>query len=588
MASDAGIKPTSASCNGLEKHIPRRKIMAVALYARVSTHRQQQAQTIEQQIERLQTHAADQGWEIAAEHIFRDDGYSGSRLNRPGLDHLRDQASLALFDRVLITAPDRLARNFVHQMVILEELEQHGCVVEFLDRPMSDDPHDQLVLQIRGAVAEYEQTLIRERMRRGKLRKMQTGQLLPWSRKPYGYLLDAEHPGDPTGVRIDEGEAAIVRQLFAWYTDPQERPSLYELAKRLFQQGILTPRGGTYWYDSTLHNILTNPAYMGMACYNRRHNVPATQRNAALRPVGPGVTRRSNLPEEWMPIPVPAIVSPKQFAQAQERLALNQRLASRNNTQQEYLLRALISCGACRRSCSGRGDKRRLYRYYVCNTKRAPHLRAQGICCPTRHNAPTKKLDELVWQDLCAVIRHPENTVRALQRAQSGQWLPQSLQAQRQTLRQTLAHLSRQETRLLDVYLGEVIDRAEFERKRAEIHQKKRALQLQQRQLDAQTNQQRALADMATSIEVFCRQIEQGLDQATFAQKRQRVELLIDRVLVNDDQVEIHYVIPTSEEGTQTRFCHLRSDHTGGGVGGECFRELSDASQISREIRLWN
>ena len=135
--------------------------MSVALYARVSTQRQQQAQTIEQQIERLQAHAADQGWAVEEAHIFRDDGYSGSRLNRPGLDRLRDQVRLAVFDRVLITAPDRLARNFVHQMVILEELEQQGCGVEFLDRPMSDDPHDQLVLQIRGAVAEYEQTLIR-------------------------------------------------------------------------------------------------------------------------------------------------------------------------------------------------------------------------------------------------------------------------------------------------------------------------------------------------------------------------------------------------------------------------------------------
>jgi len=86
----------------------------------------------------------------------------------------------------------------------------------------------------------------------------------------------------------------------------------------------------------------------------------------------------------------------EQFAQAQARLALNRRMASRHNTQQEYLLRALISCGACRRSCSGRSAKGRPYRYYVCNTKTATHLRAQGICCPTRHNAPTKKLDELV------------------------------------------------------------------------------------------------------------------------------------------------------------------------------------------------
>ena len=536
--------------------------MKIALYARVSTQRQQQAQTIDQQIERLQSHAAAQGWQVEEAHLFRDDGYSGTRLNRPGLDHLRDQASLAVFERVLITAPDRLARNFVHQMVILEELEQHGCTVDFLDRPMSDDPHDQLVLQIRGAVAEYEQTLIRERMRRGRLRKMQAGQLLPWTRRPYGYLLDAEHPGDPTGVRLDEGEAAIVRQLFAWYTDPQDRPSLYKLAKRLTEQGVPTPRGGGYWSRETLRKMLTNPAYMGMAYYNRRHNVPATQRGAPLQAVGPGVSYQSNPVDEWLPIPVPAIISTEQFAQAQARLAMNRQMASRNNTQQAYLLRALISCGACRRSCCGRSTRGGRYSYYVCSTKCDARLRAQDIRCPTLHNAPTQQLDELVWQDLCAVIGHPENTIRALQRAQSGRWLPQSVQAQRHSLQHSLAHLTRQEERLLEVYLGAVIERAEFERKRAEIHQKKQALQTQQRQLDAQTNKHKTLADMATSIEVFCRQIEKGLDQATFAQKRQLVELLIDRVLVNDEQVEIRYVIPTSEEGAKTRFCHLRQDYS--------------------------
>ena len=537
--------------------------MNVALYVRVSTQRQQQPQTIEQQIERLQSHAAAQGWEVEDAHLFRDDGYSGTRLNRPGLDHLRDQASLAAFERVLITAPDRLARNFVHQMVLLEELEQHGCAVDFLDRPMSDDPHDQLVLQIRGAVAEYEQTLIRERMRRGRLRKMQAGQLLPWTRRPYGYLLDAARPGDPTGVRLDEGEAAIVRQLFAWYIDPQDRPSLYELAKRLTQQGVPTPRGGGAWSRETLRQMLTNPAYMGTAYYNRRHNVPATQRRVPLQPVGAGVSYQFNPPDEWLPIPVPAIVSAEQFAQAQARRALNRQRASRNNTQQTYLLRALISCGACRRSCCGRSTRGGRYSYYVCSTKCDSRLRAQNIRCTTRHNAPTQKLDELVWQDLCAVIRHPENTIRALQRAQSGQWLPQSLQAQRHSLQQSLAHLTRQEERLLEVYLGEIIERAEFERKRAEIHQKKQALQTQQRQLNAQTHKHQTRADMATSIEVFCRQIEKGLDQATFAQKRQLVELLIDRVLVHDEQVEIRYVIPTSEEGAKTRFCHLRQDYSG-------------------------
>jgi site-specific DNA recombinase len=129
--------------------------MEVALYVRVSTNRQQQQQTIKQQLTRLREHIAMQpDWHLADEHIYRDDGYSGAQLNRPGLDRLRDRAALGAFARLLLTAPDRFARNDVHQMVLLEALTQHGCHVEFLERPMRNDPHDHLLLQIRGAVAE--------------------------------------------------------------------------------------------------------------------------------------------------------------------------------------------------------------------------------------------------------------------------------------------------------------------------------------------------------------------------------------------------------------------------------------------------
>ena len=141
--------------------------MKVALYVRVSTGRQAQTQTIEQQLERLQkaieSHPEK---ELSPTHIYRDDGYSGSTLNRPGLERLREQAAMAAFEQVLITAPDRLARKYVHQVLLIDELENLGCGVEFLERPMKDDdPHDQLLLQIRGAVAEYERNLIADRMR---------------------------------------------------------------------------------------------------------------------------------------------------------------------------------------------------------------------------------------------------------------------------------------------------------------------------------------------------------------------------------------------------------------------------------------
>lgn len=119
--------------------------MRVALYVRVSTQRQAQAQTVEQQMGRLAGHARQQVWEAPLARIFRDDGYCGASLRRPGLDRLRDRAAARALDLVVITAPDRLARNYVHQVLLLEELQGHGCEVRFLDRPMSQDPHDQLL-----------------------------------------------------------------------------------------------------------------------------------------------------------------------------------------------------------------------------------------------------------------------------------------------------------------------------------------------------------------------------------------------------------------------------------------------------------
>src|SRR5829696_4861326 len=125
--------------------------MRTVVYVRVSTLRQ--TQTIEQQLDRLRACFRSRGVELAGEDIFRDDGYSGATLNRPGLDRLRDAVRAREVEQVLVTDPDRLARSYVQLMVLLEELERAGCEVAFLDRPMSREPQDQLLLQIRGAVA---------------------------------------------------------------------------------------------------------------------------------------------------------------------------------------------------------------------------------------------------------------------------------------------------------------------------------------------------------------------------------------------------------------------------------------------------
>src|SRR6266705_3584398 len=567
--NDGGIMHTSSFCNGLwnrpqaralRHRIIRRIPMEVALYARVSTPRQQQQQTIEHQLRRLRAYVATHpDWSVADEHIYRDDGYTGAKLNRPGLDRLRDRAAMAAVEAVLITAPDRFARNDVHQMLLVDELTPRGCRVECVERPMRDDPHDQLLLQIRGAVAEYERTLIAERMRRGRQAKLRSGQLLPWTRAPYGYLLDPDRPRDPSRVRIAPVQAAVVEHMFAWYTDPSQPPSLYQVAKRLSDAQIPTPRGGKRWNVASVRGILRSPTYTGVAYSGRTRPAPARRRKSALQPVGPGQSQQPAPAEEWIAVPVPALISEETFDAAQHRLDRNVQMARRNNTTYAYLLRGLVSCGQCRLACGGR-TLHPGYHYYFCRGRTDSLRVALGERCTARY-APAQTLDELVWQDLCRVLREPALITYELERAQMGEWLPQALYARRQTLRDVLAQRERQQARLLDVYLAEVIEREEFARRRKEVAQSQHGFMQQLRQLETQAQQHVNVAALRQGIEAFCQRLQPTLDKLTFAQRRQLVELLIDRVIVNDAQVEIRYVVPTGPKGETTPFCHLRLDY---------------------------
>jgi site-specific DNA recombinase len=258
--------------------------MRAGIYVRVSTQRQAQADGIAQQLERLQARARQEGWTVAADDLFRDDGFSGASLKRPGLERLRDRAAARALDVVLVTAPDRLARNYVHQVLLLEELAAAGCRVEFLDRPMGQDPHDQLLLQIRGAVAEYERSLITERMRRGRQRKLRAGLLLPWTYAPYGYRLSPDRPRDPTGVVTEPAEAAVVAELFALYREPGA--SLMLLALHLDRRGVPTPSRAPRWSTPTIRGILRNPTYTGQIYAQRTQYRAPTQRRSATHPIG--------------------------------------------------------------------------------------------------------------------------------------------------------------------------------------------------------------------------------------------------------------------------------------------------------------
>jgi len=534
--------------------------MRIAVYVRVSTSHQTQTQTIEQQLERLRAHIESQAWQLPDEHIFRDDGFSGSALNRPGLDRLRDRAAAGELDLVLLTAPDRLARKYVHQVLLIEELQQHNCQVEFLDRPMSQDPHDQLLLQIRGAVAEYERTLIAERMRRGRLSKYRAGVLLPWTRPPYGYRLHPEHPRDPGGVRVEPAEGAIVTEIFAEYL--QDGAGLIQVAKHLYAHGIPSPTGKKRWGLASIRGVLTNPAYTGQVFAGRMNYRPAKIRRSATHPIGhPHQSATLKPQDEWIPVTtIPALVTQEQFNLAQTKLAQNKSFAQRNNKAHSYLLRALVSCGVCQLSCFARTVSKVNYGYYICSGKaRAVHCRREDKC-PSRF-IPSQQLDELVWQDLCEILMHSESITHALERAQGGCWLPQELQARRENLRRACVQIEQQLNRLTEAYLGGIIPLVEYERRRSELEQRITGLDAQANTLAVQTDRQKELVSLTESVTDFCQRVQQGLANATFEQKRQLVELLIDRVVVTNDEVEIRYVIPTSPNGEHTRFCHLRKDY---------------------------
>jgi site-specific DNA recombinase len=531
-------------------------MVTVAAYARVSTDRQAESQTIAQQVERLQAYAQQQGWSLPAERIYQDNGESGARLDRPALDRLRDAMAGGAIDVVLITSPDRLARRYAYQVWLLEEIERAGCAVVFLERPPTGDPQDALVIQIRGAVAEYERAVIADRMRRGRLAALRAGRLLPWTTPPFGYRLDPLQPRDPAGVQIDEAAAAVVRQIFAWYVE--EGLTLYGIAQRLIAEQVPTPSGRAYWNASSVRKILTNSTYQGVAYGNQKQMVPAKRRHPLIgrEPKGAGgESCRLRPPEDWIGVPVPAIISAERFAQAQERLARNRQWATRN-TRGEYLLRCMLSCRRC--GLAHHVWTNGTYAYYRCRGMDVLANRGRREPCHARQ-LPTARLDRLVWEDLCQLLQDPTVLNDALRRAQQGWLSGDERVARRLDLQRRRAQAQRQIQRLVDAYVADALTLEELQTRRARLEERLVDLDREVQRLEAERVQAEQFQVLGARIEEFRAAMAQRLDEAPFELRRALVELLIDRVVVDAPDVEIRYVIPVS--GAARRNGVLRPRH---------------------------
>lgn len=186
--------------------------MRAAIYARVSTEKQQKEHTIGSQLEALRAYAGKHGMEVVEE--FAGEGYSGARLDRPALDRMPDLTERQGFEILLSYCTDRLARKFVPQALILDELERFGVKTIFIEGGAADDPLSKLMHQITGA--EFERAKITERYRRGKLYRTRCGEIVSPD-VPFGYTRIPRRDGVPAHAEIKETEAAVVRRVFDAY-----------------------------------------------------------------------------------------------------------------------------------------------------------------------------------------------------------------------------------------------------------------------------------------------------------------------------------------------------------------------------------
>src|SRR6516164_8258458 len=191
--------------------------LRAALYARVSSEQQAQQSTIASQVEALQQRIQADGLPVEDDLCFIDDGYSGSTLVRPALERLRDIAWAGGFTRLYVHSPDRLARRYAWQVLLVEELQRSGIELVFLNRTIGVSPEEDLLLQMQGMIAEYERAKIMERSRRGKRHAARRGSVNVLCGAPYGYRYVRKHEaGGQAYYQVIPERARVVRQIFEW------------------------------------------------------------------------------------------------------------------------------------------------------------------------------------------------------------------------------------------------------------------------------------------------------------------------------------------------------------------------------------
>jgi site-specific DNA recombinase len=515
----------------------------VALYARVSSEQQTEAKTVESQVADLRAKIAARGETLAAEQEFVDDGYSGATLIRPALERLRDVIAAGGIDRLYVHCPDRLARNYAHQVLLLDEFTRAGVEVVFLNREVGQTPEDQLLLQVQGMIAEYERAKILERSRRGKRHGAQVGSVSVLSCAPYGYrYVNKQDSGGEARFDIILEEARVVRQIFEWVG--RDRCTIGEVQRRLNQAKEPTRTGKTVWDRATIWGILKNPAYKGEAAFGKTHLEPLrprlrAQRGRSMQPKRAHSTQ--DVPREhWISIPVPALVDAVLFEAVASQLQENQQRARVQQRGARYLLQGLLGCSCCGYayygkpiSPSARKGHERSYAYYRCIGSDAYRFGGVRLCW--NKQLRTDLIDEAVWNEVCRLLEEPERLEQEYRQRMLAKEAPSELQG----LEKQVGRLRQGLTRLIDSYSEGLINKAEFEPPITRMRERINQLEEHQQQLRDEAGLEQELRLILGRLEDFTSRVKEGLHAADWSTRREIIRALVKRVEIDQEQVHV-------------------------------------------------
>jgi len=517
-----------------------------AIYARVSSEQQREENTIASQTASLIEFAQAHDLEVPKEWVFEDEGYSGATLERPGLERVRDLAAEGQIQVVLAYSPDRLSRKYAYQILLIEELARQGVETLFVKAPQGASAEDQLLVQFQGMIAEYERAQILERSRRGKRHRAHSGEVSVMSGAPYGYRYIRKTDEAPAADTVLEAEARVVHHIYEMYT--VEGLSIGEITRRINAQGIPTRKASARWERSTVWAVLRNPAYRGVACFGKTR---ASSRTRVIRPqrrrgvTTPSMTAGHESPrEEWIEIPVPALVSQERFVRAQELLQEN-KIRSRRRTIEPSVVQGLVSCQKCGYAfsrVSTRTSARKIH-YYKCIGSDS-WRKLGGPICNNRRLVRQDLLDQIVWAEVIRLLEDPTLIQQELDRRLAAARSCDPTRKREQSVQRELTHVGKGVERLLNAYQEALLSIEQLRERMPALRQREQTLRAELQAIADQANDRAAFLRLAETLTAFLTRLRSAAETLNVTERQRIVRLVVKDVLVGDDTITIRHSIP--------------------------------------------